>query len=249
MTIVILGDGDFPKATYPLNLLNTADILICCDGSILKLLQYNKEKLPHYIVGDMDTLPQVYQEQYKERIRKSTCQETNDQTKAFNFAKGLIPAIENTSIHILGATGLREDHTLGNISLLLDYAESLTTSPPTQSNLANSNLPANATEQSSSTSATHGTNATVDIVTDYGIFTPHFNTFTAPCTKGGQISIFSFDQTLKIKSAGLLYPTDHVIFDLWWKATLNECTGTSYTLTFSHPAKVLIFENYPSTQQ
>ncbi|MEG0518911.1 MAG: thiamine diphosphokinase [Bacteroidales bacterium] len=219
MTIVILGDGDFPKAVYPLNLLNTADILICCDGSILKLLQYNKEKLPHYIVGDMDTLPPVYQEQYKERIRKSACQETNDQTKAFNFAKGLIPATENTSIHILGATGMREDHTLGNISLLLDYAGS---------------LPAN---------------ATVDIITDYGIFTPHFNTFTAPCTKGRQISIFSFDQTLKIKSAGLLYPTDHVIFDLWWKATLNESTESSYTLTFSHPAKVLVFENYPSTQQ
>lgn len=262
MKIVILGDGDFPGATRPLELLNSADKIICCDGSILKLLQYNKEKLPDYIVGDMDTLSPAYQEQYKERIHKNTCQQTNDQTKAFNFAKGLIPTGENASIHILGATGLREDHTLGNISLLLDYAGSLATdnnhvdNNQTDNNQADNNIADNNSVQVNTVSGSNicgncsvSGHTKVDIVTDHGIFTPHFNTFTAPCTKGRQISIFSFDPTLKIKSAGLLYPTDHVIFDLWWKATLNECTGTCYTLTFNHPAKVLVFENYPSTQQ
>lgn len=47
-------------------------------------------------------------------------QETNDQTKAVHFLqeKGY------RRIAIVGATGKREDHTLGNISLLLDYMKS-----------------------------------------------------------------------------------------------------------------------------
>ncbi|MGL4294003.1 MAG: thiamine diphosphokinase, partial [Bacteroidales bacterium] len=44
-------------------------------------------------------------------------QETNDLTKAINFAKGK----GFYSPIIIGATGLREDHTLGNISLLTQY--------------------------------------------------------------------------------------------------------------------------------
>ena len=44
-------------------------------------------------------------------------QETNDQTKAVNYLmeKGF------RRIAIVGATGRREDHTLGNISLLMEY--------------------------------------------------------------------------------------------------------------------------------
>ena len=52
--IVILGDGDYPAAPYPLSLLETADTVICCDGSVVKLLSHGKR--PDYIVGDMDTL-------------------------------------------------------------------------------------------------------------------------------------------------------------------------------------------------
>lgn len=224
MQIVILDDGDFPTASYPLSILVKADKIICCDGSVLKLLKYNSKLVPNYIVGDMDSLPQQYKEKYKEIIYSSSCQETNDQTKAFSFALGLVPQGKNANIHILGATGLREDHTLGNLSLLMEYAVCGNYIEPFK-NLMHSGV-------------------TVDIITNYGIFSPHFNTFTAKCAKGQQISIFSFDQLLKIKSVGLLYPTDNVIFDLWWKATLNECTGSKYTLEFSHPAKVLLFENY-----
>ena len=47
----------------------------------------------------------------------TTNQETNDQTKAIQYLtrKGI------RSVAILGATGKREDHTLGNISLLIEY--------------------------------------------------------------------------------------------------------------------------------
>lgn len=228
MEIVILSDGDFPFAAPPLAALERADKIICCDGAVRKLLAYKPDWIPDYIVGDMDTLDAESCEQFKGIIHSNQCVETNDQTKAFSFALGLIPENENARIHILGATGKREDHTLGNISLLMDYALENTTIEP----FGNRTRPG----------------VTVDILTDYGIFVPRFNTFTASGTPGQQISIFSFDQTLTIRSGGLLYPTDQVVFDLWWKASLNECTGERYTLTFSHPARVLIFENYPVTQ-
>lgn len=222
MDIIILGDGDFPFATHPLQILEKADKIICCDASVLKLLKYGRT--PDYIVGDMDTLEAVYQQRYKHLIRYSGCRETNDQTKAFSFALGLIPAGKKASIHILGATGGREDHTLGNISLLMDYARVGSITEPFKKRVSE--------------------NITVDMITDYGVFIPRFNSFTATSVKGQQISIFSFDPALRIKSSGLVYPTDRVVFDLWWKASLNECTGREYTLEFSHPASVLIFENY-----
>ena len=44
-------------------------------------------------------------------------QETNDLTKAVNYVKTL----GFREVLILGATGRREDHTLGNISLLAQF--------------------------------------------------------------------------------------------------------------------------------
>ncbi len=84
----------------------------------------------------------------------------------------------------------------------------------------------------------------IELVTDHGIFTAHTDTFTLESTPGQQVSIFAFDPTVKIKSAGLVYPTDSVIFDSWWKATLNEASSTQFTLTLNHPAKVLVFRTF-----
>ena len=69
----------------------------------------------------MDSLPPHLFERFRDRIVPSSCQETNDLTKAVHLCieKGY------KQIHILGATGGREDHTLANISLLADYAQSI----------------------------------------------------------------------------------------------------------------------------
>ena len=37
--IVILCDGEFPRKAYPLYLLDSADAVVCCDGSVLKYLR------------------------------------------------------------------------------------------------------------------------------------------------------------------------------------------------------------------
>ncbi|MCL2739235.1 MAG: thiamine diphosphokinase [Bacteroidales bacterium] len=117
--VVVLANGDFPSHPIPLFLLEQAQTIVCCDGAAQKLTAYGKE--PDYIAGDMDSLAPELFERFRERIVSSSCQETNDLTKAVHLCrqKGY------PHIHILGATGGREDHTIANISLLADYAQSL----------------------------------------------------------------------------------------------------------------------------
>ena len=52
----------------------------------------------------------------------SADQETNDLTKSVHFCAYKT----DEEIAIVGGTGYREDHTLGNISLLADYMEAAT---------------------------------------------------------------------------------------------------------------------------
>ena len=201
--VVILAAGDFPQSEAPLTALREADLRICCDSAAEALVAHGLE--PDRIVGDLDSLSSAFRERYADRITHISEQDDNDLTKAFHLAVTLSPS----RITILGATGKREDHTLGNISLLLDYAREAS--------------------------------CPVTILTDYGRFETIFDTATLPSVPGQQISIFAFDNTLTIKSAGLKYPTDQVCFDTLWKATLNEALSSSFTLTLSHACGVLLF--------
>ena len=201
--IVILAAGDFPRAKTPLAVLREADVRICCDSAAEALVAFGLE--PDRIVGDLDSLSPAFRTRYADRITRISGQDDNDLTKAFHLALTLSPSC----ITIVGATGRREDHTLGNVSLLLDYAREAP--------------------------------CPVSILTDYGRFKAISDTTTLPAVPGQPVSIFAFDNTLKIASAGLKYPTDKVIFDTLWKATLNEALSTSFTLTLSHPCGVLLF--------
>ena len=114
--VVVLANGDFPTHPLPLFLLDQAKTVICCDGAAQKLLAWGRE--PHVITGDMDSLSIELSERFNDRIIPSSCQQTNDLTKAVNLC--IQKNIKH--IHILGATGAREDHAIANISLLADYA-------------------------------------------------------------------------------------------------------------------------------
>ena len=113
---IILANGDFPSHPYPLAILQAATFRVCCDGAAVALLDAGLE--PDMIVGDLDSLPDAIRKQHAGRITYAPDQETNDLTKAVHACreKGC------QSITILGATGKREDHTLGNIGLLARYA-------------------------------------------------------------------------------------------------------------------------------
>ena len=115
---VILAAGDFPSHPVPLQALERLrEHIFCCDGATEALLQAGF--YPKAVVGDGDSLLPETHARISDRFIRNTDQETNDLTKTFRYA--LSQKYER--LLILGATGKREDHTLGNISLLADYMD------------------------------------------------------------------------------------------------------------------------------
>ena len=216
-TVVIICDGQFPKNEYPRYLIRTADFIVCCDGALRKFVRnsmaiFGEEKLPDLVIGDMDTLPASWQKKYADIIIRESEQEHNDQTKAVRWVLGNIADIDH--IYILGSTGGRADHTIGNLSLLMEYTRMFDLGE-----------------------------TTIEAVTDQETFFAVNDTIEFDCGTGRQVSIFSPDNSLKIRSTGLEYPTDEVVFDNWWKATLNKATQDTVRLEFSHKSIALIALN------
>ncbi len=104
---VIVANGEFPTHTVPLAVLQEATHVVACDGAVRNVPQ------AEVVVGDGDSIPAAY----RERLIQVDEQEDNDLTKATRYclAQGW------HRIAYLGATGKREDHTIGNISLLMRY--------------------------------------------------------------------------------------------------------------------------------
>lgn len=115
---VILANGDYPAHALPLRLLEEAQLVVCCDGAANEYI--SRGHTPDVIIGDGDSLSPENKERFADIVHHNPDQETNDQTKAVHFLRqtGI------RKIAIVGATGKREDHTLGNISLLIDYMRS-----------------------------------------------------------------------------------------------------------------------------
>lgn len=113
---VVVAGGDYPTAPQPLEVLHNAPFVVCCDGAADRYIATGH--VPDAIVGDGDSISAYNRTKYASRLHIVAEQETNDQTKAVNYLLGK----EMRNIAIVGATGRREDHTIGNISLLIEYA-------------------------------------------------------------------------------------------------------------------------------
>lgn len=115
MKAVILANGKYPSHAVPLRHLKEADLIVCCDGAAEELVAHGIE--PGIITGDLDSVSPELRRKYESILVYDADQETNDLTKAVQWciSQGIKEVV------ILGATGIREDHTLGNISLLADY--------------------------------------------------------------------------------------------------------------------------------
>lgn len=212
--IVIICDGKFPTTEYPRYLIRSADFIICCDGALRKFIRnakaiFGEDRLPDLVIGDMDTLPATMQKKYADIIIKETEQDHNDQTKAVRWALNNLKGID--CIHILGATGGRADHTIGNTSLLMEYTRMFDLG-----------------------------DISIEMVSDYGTIFPVNDTIEFECGPGRSISIFTPDNSLKIRSEGLMYPTEGVVFDNWWKATLNKTVQDKVRLELSHRSIALV---------
>jgi thiamine pyrophosphokinase len=114
--VVVLANGEFPIHHLPLSLLQRDIPVVCCDGAIEALDKFGK--IPLALIGDGDSVSESLKNKYLDHWHFIADQETNDLTKAMNYCieKGY------KNIAIIGATGKREDHTLANISLLIEYA-------------------------------------------------------------------------------------------------------------------------------
>lgn len=112
---VVLANGEYPTSSLPLSILKEAPYVVCCDGGADEYIRQGH--VPDVIIGDGDSLSEENRAKYGAILHRISDQETNDQTKAVNF----LLSQGKRRIAIVGATGKREDHTLGNISLLMDY--------------------------------------------------------------------------------------------------------------------------------
>lgn len=118
--IVILAAGVFPKHQISLQALRKAFFIICCDGAYKELKNSEFSTRNYVVVGDGDSLSPEEKHALGDRYVCIQEQDYNDLHKAVHYALGRWPG---ASITILGATGKREDHTLGNIGHLADFAE------------------------------------------------------------------------------------------------------------------------------
>jgi len=116
---VIVADGNFPEHDIPLGYLKAAGRVVCCDGSAENLIKAGY--IPDAIVGDMDSLNEAIAGRFQDRIFRNSDQDTNDLTKAVIWCAER----DFRDLVIIGATGKREDHTIGNISLLAEYIRDL----------------------------------------------------------------------------------------------------------------------------
>ncbi|KWW29572.1 MAG: thiamine pyrophosphokinase [bacterium P3] len=122
MNIVILAAGDFPTRPEPLCALRDADFVVCCDAACKSLL-HTGFKIPDYmVVGDGDSLTATDKMLLGDKWVQVDEQDYNDLHKAMTWAISRF-GIQDSTFTIIGATGHREDHTLGNISYLATFAE------------------------------------------------------------------------------------------------------------------------------
>lgn len=264
MNVVILASGTFPRKAYPLYLLSHADRLVCCDGTLHSVIRHSLR--PDVLIGDLDSLPVGVRSKidavsvasasgtpatgldsasgaeapatepdsangaaaefshsvtlpfcladgsvFPLRFVHVTEQDSNDLSKALRFVLSTYRDI--TSITILGATGKREAHTIGNLSLLMEYEKRY-----------------HFWEKGIET----------QMVSDYSTAFAVGDSCRLQVGEGRAVSLFTCDPGLKVRSEGLEWPLDEVVFDNWWRATLNRATADEIVLNLSHPAPLLI---------
>ena len=115
---VILAAGDFPKKNGAAwNLLAAATRVVACD-SAADAYRRRFRKWPTVIIGDLDSLSRLPSRVSRPpSLVKVSDQDTNDLEKAIAYCaqQGWRNPV------IVGATGKREDHTLGNVFRALAY--------------------------------------------------------------------------------------------------------------------------------
>tara|TARA_B100001142_G_C14348529_1_gene661002 strand:+ start:8343 stop:8969 length:627 start_codon:yes stop_codon:yes gene_type:complete len=200
--LVIVANGEFPENPIPLDILNNANHIIACDGAADKLMKngYN----PNIIIGDLDSISSLNKEKCKDITVRVLNQSENDLRKAINYAQ------ENNinKLSIIGASGGREDHLIGNIFSLFKYPK-----------------------------------ISIKIFTDNGLFRLINNSKELKSFKGQKVSIFTTDNTIKIRTKGLKYNFNNSNISTLFYGTLNKSIKDIISFKISH-GSLLIFQSY-----
>lgn len=201
--IVILAAGDFPSHPVPLGALHDADFVVCCDSAYSQLTSSHVSlSIPFVVIGDGDSLSASEKDALAERYIQVDEQAYNDLHKAMQWAVAKF-GILDSQFTILGATGRREDHTLGNISYLVTFAEEYPGADITM-----------LTDYGTFRALAEGE-------------------YCLPCFPRQQISLFVPDPATRLYSRGLRWPLDGNQPKRWWQATLNEALEDNFTLRCS----------------
>ncbi|MCR4965969.1 MAG: thiamine diphosphokinase [Bacteroidales bacterium] len=120
--VVIIANGDFPNYEPALNILQSAKVIVCCDGAYENFLQQNINTQAEIVVtGDGDSLSSDLLEKCQPFFIADWSTEYNDLQKALKYCqrKGY------QQVLLIGCEGKREDHFIANISIMATYSEQL----------------------------------------------------------------------------------------------------------------------------
>jgi len=116
MKTVIVSGGSPPSLSLLQNELKSADTLICVDSGGDFLMKCNI--VPDYLIGDFDSINTNSLEYFKDSECKVQKYPTDKDFTDSQLALELALKLNSKSIILLGCTGTRIDHVLGNLGLL-----------------------------------------------------------------------------------------------------------------------------------
>ncbi len=110
---LVVCNGEPPGSTQLVARAKKASLVVAADGGIVPLL--NADLKPDVLIGDLDSSNGPYPSGMK--VVMDPDQETNDLEKALNF----VHVSGYQQVIVMGATGLRLDQTLKNLSVLAQF--------------------------------------------------------------------------------------------------------------------------------
>lgn len=116
--VVLVANGQRPSHPKIIQIIKDAEKIICIDNGyeIIKDLKI----IPSVIIGDLDSVNLNEVDQSVEIIKRED-QNLSDLEKALNYCieKGF------SKVYLLASTGLRDDHNLANLILIIDFIEKI----------------------------------------------------------------------------------------------------------------------------
>jgi len=82
----------------------------------------------------------------------------------------------------------------------------------------------------------------VEMISDFGTFTPICKTQQFKSKKGEQVSIFSLTPSTIISTQGLKFPICSSQLSSWWEASLNQSEGEKFTIHLESVGKILVYQ-------